>query len=427
MTFVVLLFAGNAGAQSVTIGAIPGSRFCVGDPISVPFTATGFWGHRNAFTLQLSDEGGSFSNFQNVGSLLDTLPGTFTINSTIPLSANPSGHYRFRIVAALPYTVSADNGSDIAIGRAPNARIVNSLKGGAMGTPITFTDNDNALYDTAFWDFGSGANPATAITTGTFTIYNSFDMYGKPYLDTTVIYSQDVTYSTTGEKTVTLRLVSPGGCSATMPTHVFHIYDCSNPSIPHDAVVINADTTVERSGTYWVNPGFKLTLYGGDTIFAESGSTISGLTSSGPYGNDCVIYMKRGSELILPMVTSCVIYGDGANVEARSSFTLHCPTLDFDYSNAPPNVAHPSAVRGELKSISITLSPNPTRGMVQVQGLPSENTTVSVFNILGEVVEVQKNLRASECTLNLSKLVSGAYYVRISSSSSVVTKKVVRE
>src|SRR5437763_2401741 len=104
--------SGLAHAQTVTINSVSGTSFCDGDSVSVTFTVTGFWGHRNAFTLQLSDPNGSFSNnFKNLGSIVDTLPGAFTIKTIN--SGNGGLHYRFRILAAIPYTISSDNGSDI--------------------------------------------------------------------------------------------------------------------------------------------------------------------------------------------------------------------------------------------------------------------------------------------------------------------------
>ncbi len=416
MTFVVFLIAGNAGAQSVTIGAIPGSRFCAGDPISVSFTATGTWGRRNAFTLQISDPSGSFSNgFLNLGSLVDTLPGTFTINATMPSAA--STHYRLRILAANPYVTSADNGSDIAIATAPGAfTFYPTSIAGAVGTTVSFAasinDHDEAdARDTGHWDFGSGATPATATTT-------AID-YGGGYVG---LAQAQTTYSTTGDKTITLRTVKAGGCPSTPTNAMIHIYDCSIPSIPHDAIVVDSVGQAVSKKTYWVNPGATLFFGDGDTIFAEPGSKVYGPTSPGY----CVMYMKPGSVLNSRNGDNVVIFSDGASLSTKSSdFTLNCPTLDFDYTNAPPN--HPLAVLGELKSVLITLSPNPTRGMLQVQGLPPGNTTVSVFNLLGQLVVLQKDLRTRECTLDLSKLLPGAYYVRISSANSVVTKKVVRE
>ncbi|HYM20258.1 MAG TPA: T9SS type A sorting domain-containing protein [Candidatus Kapabacteria bacterium] len=407
------LFIAAAQGQTVTINSVSGTSFCAGDSISVTFTVTGFWGHRNAFTLQLSDPSGSFSNgFKNIGSLVDTLPGTFTINTIIPWVS--STHYRFRILAAIPFITSADNGSDIAIWSRPDNFGFINMQAGSTGTPITITAQDGALddnpedfHDSAFWDFGSGATPAKAIT-GTIAL---------PILN----FSENVTYSTTGDKTITLTIVNRGGCSETI-TDELHIYDCSIPSIPHDAIVINSDTTIRESHkTYWVNPGFTLYSTEPDTIFAEPGSTISGSVFS-------TLYMKSGSVFTAGHGTNNIIYGDGASVSISSDdFTLNCPTLDFDYTNAPPNVAHPLSVKNDLNSVSITLFPNPTGGILSVQGLPSDNITVSVFNILGETVMVQKNPPAPDFTLDLSKLVPGTYYIRFSSANSVTTKMVVRE
>jgi hypothetical protein len=229
---------------------------------------------------------------------------------------------------------------------------------------------------------------------------------------------------TPGDKVITLTDVNPGGCSTTLTYSKLHIYDCTNPTIPHDAIVINSDTTATPFNTYWVNPGFKLNAAQGDTIFAEPGSTISA-------GYQCVMYMKPGSVLISGSNGNAVIFADGAGIPTRSKyytdFTLNCPNLNFDYTNAPPNAAHPlSGVKNDLNSVSITLSPNPTGGMLSVHELPSDNITVSVYNILGEMVMVQKNPPAPDFNLDLSKLVSGTYYIRFSSANSVVTKKIIK-
>jgi photosystem II stability/assembly factor-like uncharacterized protein len=90
-------------------------------------------------------------------------------------------------------------------------------------------------------------------------------------------------------------------------------------------------------------------------------------------------------------------------------------------------LASVASVKDNLNSVSITVSPNPTGGMISVQGLPLDDITVSVFNIIGETVMVQKNPSAPDFTLDLSKLAPGTYYIRFSSANSVVTKKVVRE
>src|SRR5437870_8773556 len=148
---------------------------------------------------------------------------------------------------------------------------------GTVGTPITFPAGEfdcihKDPHETHYCDFGPGATPEKATVPGIFDGFMS------------VHFSQVVvTYSTPGDKTFKVTYVKDGGSSTV--TYALHIFDCGiPPSIPHDAIVINSDTTVthynqDTSRTYWVNPGVKFNLMKlnrwGDstlTIFAEPGS-----------------------------------------------------------------------------------------------------------------------------------------------------------
>jgi hypothetical protein len=325
-------------------------------------------------------------------------------------------HYRLRILATNPATTSPDNGSNIAIWPGPgDYSLYSGVPSGYVGMPLTFyaanedLDPFGKFQDSAFWDFGSDAMPENATTTHINT-------------GSGASFSKEATFSTTGNKTISVTIVNPGGCSETL-THEVHIYDCGTPSIPQDAIVCNSGTTQGQSRmTYWINPGATLYLSEQDTVFAESGSTINGSVSS-------TLYMKGGSVFTAGHGDNNVIYGDGASINTSSSdFTLNCPTLDFDYSNAPPNPAHPSSsVKSDLTAVPITLSPNPTSGILTVQGLPSDRITVSVFNTLGETVMTQRNPIAPDFTLDLSKLDPGTYYIRFSLPNSVVTKKIIKK
>jgi hypothetical protein len=180
----------------------------------------------------------------------------------------------------------------------------------------------------------------------------------------------------------------------------------------------------EPRKTYWVNPGFSLNLQDGDTVFAEPGSTVTG------NGGGAVIYLKTGSVLTSANASSnSVIYGDGAstNILLTHNFTLNCPTLNFDYSDAPPNdgVQTSRVERADVAS-RISIMPNPTTGQISIAGLPENVIDVSVLDILG-TIELAFTEPRDPTKIDLSTLPPGVHYLRIAWQGSVVTKKIVKE
>ena len=399
---------GFSNAQTITIGAISDSRFCTGDSVSVGFTATGFFGHKNAFTLQLSDSGGNFSNaFRNLGSVMDTLPGTFTISAMIPTDLFYSAHYRFRILAAIPYILSSDNGKDISIGLKP---LSISIEQGEpnwprfVGLSTSLSVNISGPVDSIYADFGVDANPRfLAAASG-----NSPTMYS--------------TYSSVGDKTIFVR-AGNSNCSLSR-SYTIHVFDCSSPVIPHYAKVIDSNIFFGGGNqVFWVNPGVTANFNGSyqDTIFAEAGASIIG-------GQNSIVYLKPGASYQgISRGENGLIYAAGSSrTSADWDYKYPCPDLSFDYSKAPPNVAHPLSVSADINLKSITLSPNPTKGILTIHGITSNDLNVSVYTILGKSVMEFKNLHSLDFTLDLSKLVPGTYYIRFSSVNSVITKKIIK-
>jgi hypothetical protein len=258
-------------------------------------------------------------------------------------------------------------------------------------------DFDPAVAVTLDWDFGKDATPQKASG-------------GR---------GQKVVYSSTGVKIVKLLISGQCGTSVSKSVHL-QIFDCK-PAIPNNAIVVN-DTThdYEDNGVYWVNPG--VTFHSGYecTIFAEAGSNI--YTGSGS-----VLYLKPGASFSGTPGSCIIIYGDGASVTLGDSLERECANFDFDYTNAPPNAAHPLGVVQARTLASLTLTPNPTAGSVTIQNLPSGISGVTVLNILGESLQEHKNIRSTELTLDLSKFAPGTYYIRFESPNSVVTKMVVKQ
>jgi PKD repeat protein len=97
----------------VTISAISSTRVLSGSSIIVGYSVKGKFENGNQYTVQLSDENGSFLRPLNIGSVISTASGT--INAEIPLATPMGTGYRVRIISSSPSTVSNDNGTNISI------------------------------------------------------------------------------------------------------------------------------------------------------------------------------------------------------------------------------------------------------------------------------------------------------------------------
>jgi uncharacterized protein YegP (UPF0339 family) len=74
------------------------------------------------------------------------------------------------------------------------------------------------------------------------------------------------------------------------------------------------------------------------------------------------------------------------------------------------------------KEASFNVYPNPTTGLVQVEGI--EGAQVEVYNMIGEVVYNEANTAAST-TIDLSTLESGNYIIKVINNDEVSTQKIV--
>lgn len=455
VTLAMVVVAGTSRSQSIAIDSVSALRFCAGDPIGVSFTATGTWEHNNAFTLQLSDSSGSFSShFSNLGSKVDSISGTYFITSSIPTAAPFSSHYRLRVIAAYPYTEGSDNGSDLLIGESPFHFRLQKSGTPAVGASLLATfliqgSPGNAYFrDTMHVNYGEDATPATASR-----LFAGNPMFWK------------TSYLSGGWKTIVATIIGPGGCSASQSDSVF-IFDCTEPTIPNDAIVINRDsginadtsiimdttirsdtisanvivfdtiisrdTTIRDIGiiqgingrTVWVNPGVSFCGGESDTIFAEAGARISG-------GNNNIVYLRKGASYTGTCSGSCaviVVYETGASVSGPTP-SLECSGLTFNYSNAPPNaVMHINAdVSTADAHAPIELSPNPASSLVNVQNTPANLIRIEVLDLLGQTVMRPSVSNTPNFSLNMSKLAPGVYYVRFLMPNAVESKRIVKQ
>ena len=135
--------------------------YCAGNPITVSYTASGYFNPNNNFILQLSDQFGSFVSPINIDTIVSTLGGTFTAN--LPSSLVAGTLYHVRVISTNPMVFGTMNPSSIIISTVPTIAATPSgtlsmCQGTGSGVYTTTGANGATSYQ---WDI----NPSTAGTT----------------------------------------------------------------------------------------------------------------------------------------------------------------------------------------------------------------------------------------------------------------------
>ena len=87
-----------------------------GESGTVDFTSTGTFNAGNIFTVELSDNTGSFTSATSIGTLaLSGNDPSGTINITVPAGTTSGSSYRMRVVSDDPIVLGSDNGTDIEV------------------------------------------------------------------------------------------------------------------------------------------------------------------------------------------------------------------------------------------------------------------------------------------------------------------------
>jgi alpha-tubulin suppressor-like RCC1 family protein len=89
---------------------------------------------------------------------------------------------------------------------------------------------------------------------------------------------------------------------------------------------------------------------------------------------------------------------------------------------AVPTVCILSAV-DEKNANSVKLSPNPTLGWVNIEGIEGNSIAISIFNTMGQLIKTSTN---SSNVLNISELPIGVYIVKISNAKISVAKQIIK-
>jgi hypothetical protein len=390
----LFLIVGQASAQ-VNIGPISKTAYCVGDTLRVPYQAVSSFGSQNVFTLQLSDSSGSFTHFTNAAQSPQS-SGAFSYQ------LNAIGqHFRVRVITSDPYTISADNGTDISVLAIPTPRLraertANSGRPsyfayGLIGDEVVFRDVTTEPAGSIYlWKFDS--NTVAVDSAGPI---------------------QKVVFTTEGRRNASLTVVNPIGCDGHITSSNFYIASC-NPIIPKSAKVITGlNNDYGNDMTVWVKPGATFTVWGDNiTIFAEPGSVLNI-----NHGTRLVGYIKNGVSFggNLNAASGVFMLTPGASfpVTEPGLDTLYCDNLTFDYSQVN------SAGIVEEYQPQVAIHQAPDHLLATSANQPIE---LRLLNLLGN--EVLSRRGVGELDIDLTPVPTGIYIAIAESGGQRVTKKI---
>lgn len=162
--------------------------FCVGDNIEVDYTATDVTLNiGNTFTLELSDEAGSFAAATAIGAASSTNM-TGSITGTIPAGATPGMGYRVRVNSSDVAQTGTDNGTDLIIASTPATPTITLNGSGDLESSYTGT---NIWFQDGFLITGESGSTITPLADGVYTVQATNDTCVSAVSD-------DFSYSTVG-------------------------------------------------------------------------------------------------------------------------------------------------------------------------------------------------------------------------------------
>ena len=134
----------QSNTQNAYITTLAATPLCAGGNVSVPYSIIGTFNASNVFTVQLSDNNGSFNNPVTIGTLATASSGT--INSLLPANIVFSTAYRMRIVSSNPAGIGPENGQGIIISNDASHPVISGSTLICAGSSIALTTTSVSGY-----------------------------------------------------------------------------------------------------------------------------------------------------------------------------------------------------------------------------------------------------------------------------------------
>lgn len=440
----IVFQATSSNTTNITTGTVSGSPFCPGSTFSLPFTTSGTFDASNQFTVQLSDQNGSFVNPVTIGS------GTGSpISCTIPGAATSGSGYLVRVVSSSPATVgNASSAFTISSNVTPSVSISSSLGTQiCSGSQVTFTatPTNGGLAPSYSWTL-NGANVGSNSSTYTSTPLNS-------------------------DAVINLTMVSNDACAnGVSSTSTFSVSTFPSPVLVMSSTPTNCGGSPSGSVTVNISSGSPATSFTWDTNPVSTTSTVTNLGSGMyhvvvGYGNACTItdsVFVNASGIVL---SSSVIVSQTIESSATGSISINVTGGQAPYSylwnTNPPQVLNsatgllagnysvivtdntgcsvtfnfvvPNSVGIDEKEIDSMLEifPNPISSNLNIKFLEglNQNAQLKIFNANGQEIYFEKLVSSNKnnfVSIDFSKYSNGIYLLQITNNEKVFSKKLIK-
>jgi len=125
-----------------------------------------------------------------------------------------------------------------------------------------------------------------------------------------------------------------------------------------------------------------------------------------------------------------------AEMKTKTTFT----SVNWDFTTVwgiNEGVSYPFLINGSVgmnepvQNVNIQLYPNPTNGLIHIENKGWNVNSVEIFDVIGKNIIINTQIRPenseNKIVINISHLPAGVYFVRISTETGDVIKKVLKE
>ncbi|MCX6247202.1 MAG: T9SS type A sorting domain-containing protein [Bacteroidetes bacterium] len=157
---------------------------------------------------------------------------------------------------------------------------------------------------------------------------------------------------------------------------------------------------------------------------------VSGLPLTWTNGAKVYIIKGPGNYTTLPDRSKSVNLSDWITVSGGTYnyWTVNNGLLTIGQTTGTPVICNPYAI-DEINSVSrVQIFPNPTPDFVYITlQQPSENSTVKLVSITGQIFYERTNLAGNQFRLDISSLMNGLYIIEIIHDGNVLRSKIVKQ